>query len=102
MPYGLPHPRILGRSTAWQNCIMVRYSDEFRAEVIAARRQSHETTARVARQYGVAPGTLKSWMDKFYAENPQELEADNARLREEHARLLAEQDELRKQLPRLR
>ncbi|WP_120005057.1 transposase [Nesterenkonia muleiensis] len=76
---------------------MVRYSDDFRRDVIAARRQGHETTAQVARQYGIAPGTLKSWMDKFYAENPQELEADNQTLREEHARLLAEQEELKKQ-----
>lgn len=76
---------------------MVRYSDEFRAEVIAARRQSHETTAQVARQYGISPGTLKSWMNKFYAENPQELEADNRALRDQHARLLAEQAELKKQ-----
>ncbi|WP_261625103.1 transposase [Nesterenkonia marinintestina] len=81
---------------------MVRYSDDFRREVIAARRQSHETTAQVARQYGIAPGTLKSWMDKFYAENPQELEADNRALRDEHAQLLAEQEELRKQLPWLK
>ena len=41
-------------------------------------------------------------MDKFYAENPQELEADNRALRDEHARLMAEQEELRKQLPWLR
>lgn len=81
---------------------MTRYSNEFRHEVIAARRQSHETTAQVARQYGIAPGTLKSWMDKFYAKNPQELEADNRALRDEHARLMAEQEELRKQLPWLR
>ena len=78
---------------------MARYSNDFRREVIATRRQSHETTAQVARQHGIAPGTLKSWMNKFYAENPQELEADNQALRDEHARLLAEQEELRKQLP---
>lgn len=77
---------------------MIRCSDDFRAEVIAARRQGHESTAQVARQYGIAPGTLKSWMDKFYAENPQELEADNVRLQGEQARPLAEQEELRKQL----
>lgn len=77
---------------------MTRYSEEFRAEVIAACRQSRETTAQVARQHGIAPGTLKSWMNKFYAENPQKLEADNQALRDEHARLLAEQEELRKQL----
>jgi len=81
---------------------MVRYSDDFRAEVIAARRESHETTAQVARQYGISPSTLKSWMDTFYAENPEELEADNWALRDEHAQLLAEQEELRKQLPWLK
>lgn len=81
---------------------MVRYSDDFRREVIAARRQSHETTAQVARQYGIAPGTLKSWMDTYYAENPQELELDHQRLQDEHARLLAEQEELKKQLPWLK
>lgn len=64
---------------------MVRYSYDFRAEVIAARRESHETTAQVARQYGISPSTLKSWMDTFYAENPQELEADNQALRDERA-----------------
>lgn len=81
---------------------MVRYSDAFRHEVVAARRESHETTAQVARQYGISPGTLKSWVEKFYAEDPQELEADNRALRDEHARLMAEQEELRKQLPWLR
>lgn len=78
---------------------MSRYSDDFRAEVIAARRQSHETTAQVARDYGITPGTLKPTMDTFYAENPLELEADKRALRDEHARLLAEQAELKKQLP---
>lgn len=78
---------------------MVRYSDDFQREVIAAARESHETTTQVARRYGIAPGTLKIWMDKFYAEKPQELEADNRALRDEHAQLLAEQEELRKQLP---
>lgn len=56
---------------------MARYSDDFRAEVITARRQSHETTAHVPRKFGIASGTLRSWMDRFYAENPQELEAAN-------------------------
>ena len=78
---------------------MVRYSDDCQREVIAAARESRETTTQVARRYGIAPGTLKSWMDKFYAEKPQELEADNRALRDEHAQLLAEQEELRKQLP---
>ena len=81
---------------------MARYSDGFRTEVIAARRQSQDTTAQVARRYGVSPSTLKSWMNEFYAENPQELEADNQALRDEHARLLAEQEQLRNQLPWLK
>lgn len=85
-----------------QNSRMVRYSDDFRREVIAAARQSHEPRSHVARKFGISPATLNNWLSEFYAENPEELEADNARLREEHARLLAEQEKLRKQLPWLR
>lgn len=81
---------------------MVRYSDEFRREVIAAARQSHEPRFHVAGKLGIAPATLNYWPSKFYAENPQGLEADYQRLQEEQARLLAEQEELRKQLPRHR
>lgn len=82
-----------------QNSRMVRHSDDFRRKVIAAARESHEPRSRVARKFGVTPATLNNWLSKFYAENPQGLEADNQALRDEQARLLAEQDELRKQLP---
>lgn len=54
------------------------------------------------RKFGIASGTLRSWMDRFYAENSQELEADNQALRDERARLLVEQEELRRQLPWLK
>lgn len=81
---------------------MVGYSDTFRREVIAAARESREPRSHVARKFGIAPATLNNWLSKFYAENPQELEADHERLRDEQARLLAEQEELRNQLPWLR
>lgn len=85
-----------------QNSRMVRYSNDFRRKVIAAARESHEPRSQVARKFGVTPATLNNWLSKFYAENPQELEADNQALRDEHALLLAEQKELRNQLPWLR
>lgn len=78
---------------------MIKYSDDFRREVITAARESHQPRSHVARKFGIAPATLNNWISKFYAENPQELEADHQRLQEEQARLLAEQEELRKQLP---
>ena len=81
---------------------MVRYSDDFRREVITAARRSHEPRSHVARQFGIAPATLNNWLSKFYAENPHELEADHQRLQDEQARLLAEQEELRKRLPSFR
>ncbi|NLS08645.1 transposase [Nesterenkonia sp. MY13] len=81
---------------------MARYSDDFRREVIAAARQSHEPRSHIAQRFGIAPATLNNWLSEFYAENPEELEADHQRLQDEQARLLAEEEELRNQLPWLR
>lgn len=56
---------------------MTKGSDNFRAEAIAAVRDSHEPRSDVAQKFGIAPATLNNWLSKFYAENPQELEVDH-------------------------
>lgn len=40
---------------------MAQYSDEFRAEVIAAAKRSDKSTSAVAREYGISPSTLSRW-----------------------------------------
>ncbi|GFZ80979.1 transposase [Nesterenkonia alkaliphila] len=77
--------------------VMVKYSDDFKQEVIAATRKRHEPRAQIARQYGIAASTLQNWLDRFYAANPHEVQADHEALLKERDRLLAEQAELRKQ-----
>lgn len=81
---------------------MVRYSEDFRHEVITAAMESREPRSHIARRFGIAPATLSNWLSKFYAENPHEREADHQRLQDEQTRLLAEQQELCKHLPWLR
>ena len=91
--------------------VMKHYSSEFRAEAVALYRSRPGTTvAAVARDLGVNPETLRSWIraaDPKHADSaapttghapaaPGSLEAENAALRKKVRELEEEREILRK------
>jgi len=71
-----------------------RFSKEFKREAVKLFRESGKNITAIARELGVHPHVLRSWVDMVEAEektglSPEELEALK-RLRKENARLKEE------------
>jgi transposase len=71
-----------------------RFKKEFKREAVTLLRESGKGITQVAKELGVTPGVLRSWVDMVEAEektglSPEELE-ELARLRKENARLKME------------
>jgi transposase len=71
-----------------------RFSKEFKREGVKVLREGGEGITQVAKELGVTPSVLRTWVDMVEAEEktglvPEELE-ELARLRKENARLKME------------
>lgn len=84
-----------------------KYTPEFKREAVELSRTSDKTIAEVARELGISPDRLYKWRaasaelqeEAFPGQgNRPALEAENARLRREVARLEQEREILKKAL----
>mgnify|MGYP003578962438 CR=1 FL=1 len=71
-----------------------RFKKEFKREAVTLLRESGKGITQVAKELGVTPSVLRTWVDMVEAEektglSPEELE-ELARLRKENARLKME------------
>lgn len=80
-----------------------KFTPEFKAEVVRAVISSSRTVSDVAREYGVGPETLRSWVNAYRREHagdePELSESERAelaRLRKEIRELKAEREFLGK------
>ena len=71
-----------------------RFSKEFKREAVKLFRESGKNITPIAKEIGVLPHVLRSWVDMVEAEETTGLAPDNleelARLRRENARLKME------------
>ena len=84
-----------------------KYTPEFKREAVELSRTSEKAVAQVARELGIAPKLLYRWRSESAGVkeeafpgpgNRPALEAENARLRREVARLEQEREILKKAL----
>jgi transposase len=79
-----------------------RYDDDFRAGAVGIVRETNKSVAQVAKDLGINPGTLTSWVAKDKLARGERLDPDKidpARLRElevEVAELKMERDVLKR------
>ena len=78
-----------------------KYPEEFRREVVALRRSSERRRCQVAKDLGIADGTLAAWENEFpYGNRPEALDASEraelARLRKANAELKLDREILRR------
>jgi transposase len=71
-----------------------RFNKEFKREAVTLLRESGKGITQVAKELGVTPGVLRSWVDMVEAEektglSPEELD-ELKQLRKENARLKME------------
>jgi transposase len=82
------------------------YSDEFKSDAAKLVLVQGYTIKRAAHSLGVDPASIRAWIKKFGPSigaglvtsnaSPDQLQRDNARLREENRRLLMEREILKK------
>lgn len=78
----------------------VRYSPEFRAEAVRRARHSDESVAAIARDLGISPASLQTWVNA--ARPPADVlvtedeRTELRRLRKENRELRTERDILKK------
>ncbi|MEV4889949.1 transposase [Nonomuraea sp. NPDC055795] len=68
-----------------------RYSEEFKRDAIALARSSDRTVTEVARELGISPESLRSWVNK-----DRQAETKAAGGRDAETMSAAEQEELRR------
>ena len=78
----------------------VRYSPEFRAEAVRRARSSEESVAAIARDLGISPASLQSWLQATRPPADVSLTEDERtelrRLRKENRELRMEREILKK------
>ena len=76
------------------------YSPEFKAEAVRLVRTTSDAIGKIARDLGVQPGTLRSWVDAMRPPAAEPLTTDERtelqQLRRENRRLREERDILKK------
>ena len=74
-----------------------KFSPEFKLEAVHAVIDTSRTVADVARESGIGPETLRSWVNKYRKEHPDEVPKISEPEREELVRLRKEVRELKQQ-----
>ena len=76
------------------------YSAEFKAEAIRLVRNSSDALTKIARDLGVQPGTLRTWLEATRPPSAEPLTTDErtelVQLRRDNRRLREERDILKK------